>query len=194
MGKEKYIQSVEELFKKSYVVDSASISRLIRSRRKVKQYPKQFIRNLILKGKIKKLVDGYYTIHEDPSLAVLCLKPAYLGLQDALSFHELWEQETIPVIITARKVRQGLRRVLGMNVLIRRIDKKYMFGSEYLKNGEFYLPYSDVEKTFIDMIYFRQSLSEESLKNIKKRINVKKLNSYLKNYPKRFRNRVFGLV
>ena len=154
MGKKKYSEEIEALFKKSPVVDSNSILRIIRSRKKVSQYNKQLIRNLLLAGKIRRLAKGCYTRHNDPSLAVFCFKPAYLGLQDALSMHNLWEQETIPIIITARKVRQGIRSIMGVNVLIRRIDKRYFFGYEHKNYGDFYFPVSDIEKTFIDMAYF----------------------------------------
>ncbi|MBU1199880.1 MAG: hypothetical protein KKF46_04075 [Nanoarchaeota archaeon] len=193
MGKEKYIRNVESLFKKSPVIADSSITRLVRSSKKVKQYHRQLIRNLILKGKIKRLVKGFYTIHDNPSLAVFCFKPAYLGLQDALSFHELWEQETIPVIITAKKIRQGIRNILGMNVLIRRIDKKYVFGFDYHEQGGIYFPYSDIEKTFIDIIYFKDKISDETKEEIVKKIDNEKLNHYLKAYPARFRKTVLGL-
>ena len=195
MGKEKYLKQIENLFEKSPVVDFSSIERIIKSKKNIKQYTKQLIRNLVLKNKIKRLSKGYYTKHDESGLAVFCFKPAYLGLQDALSFHNLWEQETIPVIITAKKVRQGGRKIFeNANILIRRIDKKYFFGFEYLKSGDFYFPYSDVEKTFIDMIYFRQSIDEEVLKNIKKKIDKKKLERYLKKYPEKFRKRVEGIL
>ena len=182
MGKEKYLKRIEELFDKSPVVDAKSIARIINSKTKVRQYHKQLIRNLILRGKIKRLTKGYYSKHDDPSLAVFCFKPAYLGLQDALSFHNLWEQETIPIIITTRKVRQGIRNILGTNVLIRRIDKKYFFGFDYYKQDNFYLPYSDVEKTVIDMAYFNEPTEVV--------VDRKKLKSYLKKYPKRIKQRL----
>jgi len=188
MGKEKYQKNVEALFKKSPVVSFSSVARIIKN----KEYSKQLIRNLLLKEKIKRLAKGYYTIYDDPSLSVFCFKPSYLGLQNALSFHNLWEQETIPVIITTRKVRPGIRKVVGMNVLIRRIEKKYFFGFEYYQEGDFYFPYSDIEKTFIDMLYFKEKLSEEAMKNIFKKINLKKLNAYLKIYPKSIQKQVLA--
>ena len=194
MGKEKYLKEILEFFKKSPVVDLDSIKGIIRNKKDIKQYHKQLIKNLISKNRIKKLARDFYTIHEDPSLAIFCFKPSYLGLQDALSLHELWEQETIPVVITARKVRQGIRKILGTNVLVRRIDKRYVFGFNYEKQGDFYFPYSDIEKTFIDMIYFKQYLDKETKTNIIKKLNRKKLNSYLKIYPKRFRKRVLNLL
>ena len=183
MGKKKYLDKIQELLRKSPVVDADSIIRIVRSGKNVKQYHKQLIRNLVIGGKIKRLAKGCYTAHEDTSLAVFCFKPAYLGLQDALSIHNLWEQETIPVIITVRKVRNDIRSISGANALIRRIDKKYFFGYAYIKQGDFYFPVSDVEKTFIDMVYYNENISNELVASIKKRIDRKKLKSYLKRYP-----------
>ena len=194
MGKEKYLKDVESLFKKSGVVNYNSIERIVRNKKNVKSYTKQLTRNLIKQGKIKRLTKGYYTIYDYSSLAVFCFKPAYLGLQDALSVYNLWEQETIPVIITTSKIRPGIRKILGSNVLIRRINKKYMFGYDYLKQEEFYFPYSDIEKTFIDMVYFKEKLSEEALKNIIAGINRKKLNSYLRLYSKKMKERVLKII
>ncbi len=186
MGTQKYQEKIRELFEKSPVVSYNSVQRLIDKKGSGK-YANQLIRNLILKNKIKNLTKGFYTLHNDPSLIVFSLKPAYLGLQDALSKHNLWEQETIPVIITSRKVRQGIRNINNSNVLIRRINKKYLFGIEYIKEGKIYLPYSDIEKTLIDMIYFNEKLSKEALSSIREKINLPKLNSYLKKYPERIK-------
>jgi predicted transcriptional regulator of viral defense system len=190
MGRVKYLKEIEELFKKSPVVSFSSIERIVRKKRNVKQYAKQIVRNLIKKNKIKRLAKSYYTMYEDPSLAVFCFKPAYLGLQDALSFHNLWEQETIPVIITARKVRTGIRKILGANVLIKRLDKKFLFGFDYYKHGNFYLPYSDIEKTLTDMAYFKEHLYKEVIDNIKKKIDIKRLKNYMNAYPLAIRKKI----
>ena len=190
MGKEKYLKDVENLFRKSPVVSYSSIEKLVKGKKGAKQYAKQLTRNLILKGKIKRLAKGYYTEFDDPSLSVFCFKPAYLGLQDALSFHNVWEQETIPIIITTRKVRQGIRKILGYNVLVRKISKKYLFGFGYYKENGFYLPYSDVEKTIIDMIYFKEKLDSRLIREMKKKIDKRKLEAYLKSYPERSRKRI----
>ena len=192
MGKVKYIGKIRKFFKESPIVSLASLKKFIR--KKDNDYIYLIINSLLKKLEIKRIAKGFYTIHEDPSLAVFCFKPSYLGLQDALSFHGLWEQETIPVIITSRKVRNGIRKILDTNVLIRRIDKKYIFGFNYEKQGDFYFPYSDIEKTFIDMIYFKQHLDKETKEEFIKRLDKKKLNSYLKYYPKRFRKMVLKLL
>ena len=190
MGKEKYLEKIEALFKKSPVVSYKSIEMIIKSEKNVKQYTKQLIRNLIIKGKIKKLTKGQYTIHDENSIAVFCFKPAYLGLQDALSFHNLWDQETIPIIITTKRVRPGIRKILDSNVLIRRIDKKYMFGFDYYEQENLYFPYSNIEKTLIDMVYFKEKINKEVLQNMYKNLDKKKLNSYLEIYPNKTKKEV----
>ena len=192
MGKQIYLRKIEELFKKSPVVNYASLERIVKHAKNT-DYTKQLVRNLLLKGKIQRLTKGFYTLHTNPQLAVFCFKPAYLGLQDALSYHNLWEQETIPIIITARKIRPGIRKVLGMNILVRRLEKKYYFGFEYVDESGLYFPYSDVEKTVIDMVYFKEKLSDDTLRNIKGILNKKKLSTYLKHYPRRIRNMVLKI-
>lgn len=194
MGKKKHITRIESLFERSPVVRFSSIEKIIKDKKNIKQYTKQFIRNQLSRGKIKQLTKGFYTIHEDPSLIIYCFKPAYFGLQNALSYHNLWEQETIPLLLTTRKIRQGIRHVFGLNVMLRRISSKYFFGFEYQQDGDFYFPVSDIEKTLIDMAYYRQYLDKETLREFRKRIDKKKLKEYLKKYPKRLRKKVSGLM
>lgn len=186
MGKRKYLTQVEALIAKSPIISFRSIHKIIKNH----QYTKQLIRNLIQKEKLKILAKGYYTTYDDISLAVFCFQPAYLGLQDALSYHSLWEQETIPIIITTKRIRTGLRTVMGNNILIRRIDKKYFFGIEYQQQDHFALPYSDLEKTFLDMVYFNERINKETIKEIIKNMDKRRLNSYLKAYPKKFQEKV----
>lgn len=194
MGKQKYQQDIEQFISRSPVVSYRSIDRIVRNRKNVKQYVKQLVRNLIRKGRLKPLAKGYYTVHDEVPLAVFCFQPAYLGLQDALSYHNLWEQETVPVIITTRKVRTGLRTILGSNVLIRHVEQKYYFGIEHMTGEQWALPYSDVEKTLIDLVHFKQRISPEVWKEFRKRIDHKKLKKYLLFYPQRTRKLVRKIV
>ncbi len=194
MGKIKYIDKIRKFFKESPIVDINSLKKYIPH--KNKKYIYLLISNLLKKKEIKKITRGYYTLYDDASLIVYCFKPSYLGLQNALSFHNLWEQETNPSVITTGNIRTGLRKVFNRNVNIRRINWKYMFGFEYykypLEDRDIYLPYSDIEKTFIDMIYFRQYLDEETLMEFEEKMNRKKLKSYLNKYPKKFQLKVMA--
>ena len=190
MGKIKYLTDIMKLFEKSSVVNFDSIERIIKSKRGSSSYAKQIVYYLIKNGKIKKLAKGVYTNRNDVNLSVFCFEPAYLGLQDALSFHNIWEQETVPIIITTKKVRKGIRKILGQNVLIRSIDKRYFFGFKHFQEKDIALPYSDIEKTLIDMIYFKENIDKNVLDNFIEKINKKKLISYLRKYPIKFRKSV----
>ena len=189
MGKQIYLERIEKLFEKSPVVDFRSIERIINTKKK-KKYAKLLVHNLLKKEKIKRIGKGYYTKHDESSLSVFSFKPAYLGLQTALSFYGLWEQETVPVILTTKKVRRGIRKILESNIFIRNININHFFGFSLLKEGDFYLPYSDLEKTLIDMFAFNQKIEKETLNKIKKRINKHRLETYLKRYPPNLRNKI----
>src|SRR3989338_4877904 len=179
MGKQIHLTKVLRLFEKSPVVDFKSILRIVGKR----SYAKLLVSTLLKKNVLKKIGKGVYTIHEESSLSVFAYTPAYLGLQSALSYHKLWEQETIPIVITTRKVRRGVRVVLGSNILVRNIDTKYFFGFEYVLDGKFYVTYSDIEKTAIDLTVFRVRVDKVLCNAIRKRVDKDKLSKYLKRYP-----------
>lgn len=191
--KEKHIKKVRDFFRKTPVADLKSVKMMVgRS-----DYAYLIISYLLKRGEIKRITKGYYSIHDDPVMAAYCFKPCYIGLEEAISFHGIWEQETNVVLITTKNVRRGIRKVFGTNVLVRNISPKYFFGFDYLKYGDFVVPISDIEKTFIDMIYFRQigrNLDKKILREFRKRIDRKKLNSYLKKYPIKFRKMVLTVL
>jgi len=187
--KGKYIDKVREYLRKTPIANMNSISALLPNR----NYAYVVVDHLLKRREMWRITRGYYTVHEEPSLLVYCLKPAYLGLQDAMSFHDLWEQETNPIIITARKVRTGVREVLGQNVWVRRISPKYLFGYDYLTSGEFLFPVSDVEKTLIDMVYFGE-MKEDTVKRFRGEIDRKKMERYLKKYGRRFRGKILEIL
>lgn len=79
---------------------------------------------------------------------------------------------------------------MDSNVILRRIKPSYFFGAEMLRYGDLFVPVSNLEKTLIDFIYFREPLEREVLSALKRKIDRKKLENYLKIYPKRFRENV----
>ncbi len=187
MGKIKHLTKIKEYLKKTPVFSLKSLQKIIG---KKGNYVYLLVKNLVGKGEINRIVPGFYSLYDDPILTVFCFKPAYLGLQEALSVHNLWEQETNVLILTSRKVRPGVREVFGNNVLIRKINPRYFFGFEYKRYGDFHVPVSDIEKTFIDLIYYNQPIDKEVLKNFRKRIDLGKLNDYLTVYPKKIVKKV----
>ena len=123
MGKIKHLTKIKEYLKKTPVFSLKSLQKIIG---KKGNYVYLLVKNLVGKGEINRIVPGFYSLYDDPILTVFCFKPAYLGLQEALSVHNLWEQETNVLILTSRKVRPGVREVFGNNVLIRKINPRYL--------------------------------------------------------------------
>lgn len=140
------------------------------------------------KGEVFRIARGFYSKYDDPSLIVYYFKPAYIGLQDAMSYLNLWEQETVTIVITTRNVRRGIRRVFGNNVIVKRIKPKYFFGFEFFKINGFYLPISLPEKTLIDLVYFKE-WRKDYIQYFKGKVDSRTLKEFLNAYPERFRKR-----
>jgi len=190
VGKVKHLDKLME-FAKGTAAFRARDAELATGNR---NYSYLLLHNLLAKNRIKKVVRGWYSVHEDPVVSVFCFKPAYIGLQEALSLHGVWEQETNVVILTARKVRTGIRQIMGSNVILHRIDQRYFFGMEHVKYDSFFIPVSDIEKTMIDLVYFNEIPAREVLREIRRRLDKEKMQGYLKSFPPNFRERVKALL
>lgn len=190
----KYIKKFLEHFSDTPVFTSRDVRLFLLKQGAGKGYVYLFITNLLRSGRIRKIKKGVYTFGDDPMLAGFAFYPSYHGLQNALSVLNLWEQETNTVIITPLKVRSGMREILGGKVLVRRIDRSMFFGFDSVKYFDYWIQVSDVEKTLIDFVYFREPLSEDVLEEIKSRMDRKKLDRYLKRCPERIRKKVRTLI
>ena len=190
MHENKHINKIKNFIKKTPVFSSKDIERIIRN----KSYTHLILSKLAKRGEIFRLTKGFYSSYDDPTFFVFYFKPAYIGLYDALSLNNFWEQETNTTIITTRKVRTGTRRVFNSNVIVKRIKPKYFFGFDYLKYENFYIPVSDLEKTLIDILYFKEPLTKQILKDAAKKIEKRKIIKYLKFYPKNFQKLVLHKI
>jgi predicted transcriptional regulator of viral defense system len=79
-------------------------------------------------------------------------------------------------------------------VFVRRIKPKMFFGISTSIVDNFDVPVSDIEKTFIDMIYFRYNVDDYVYERLIDKCNKKRLDGYLKHYSKRFRKTASKLV
>ena len=190
MRKDKHIAKIRDFIKRTPIFSSKDIERITKN----KNYAHLILNKLTNRGEIFRFVKGFYTSFNDPTYSVFCFKPDYIGLYEAFSLRNLWEQETNTIIITTKRVRSGIRKILDSNVIIKRIKPKYFLGFDYLKYDNFYIPVSDLEKPLIDLIYFKEPLTSQILKNIKKTIEKKKILKYLKSYPKNFQKFVLEKI
>lgn len=180
----KYIAGVRDHFRKVPAFSLSDLKVFLGKKGISTAYLRLLVHNLLAKGELKRISRGVYSFSSETQIVGFGFKPFYYGLQDALSLHNLWEQETNPVVITPRKVRSGVRKFDGSNYVVKRISRKMFFGFETVKYAGFWVPVSGFEKTLIDFVYFRQPLSKDVSKELWKRVNRKKLREYLKQCPK----------
>ena len=185
MGRIVHLDKVQEFIARTPVFRARDVKLIVGD----DGYTSLLLHNLVRSGKVRRITKGWYSTQEDPLQSVLAFRPAYVGLQEALSLRDLWEQETNVVIVTTSKVRPGTRRIMGSNVIVHRIKPKYFFGFEFVKYETLALPVSDLEKTLIDLVYFNESPGTQILRSLSKNVDSHRLGEYLRRYGKRFRRR-----
>ncbi|MDO8554479.1 MAG: hypothetical protein Q7S22_06740 [Candidatus Micrarchaeota archaeon] len=190
----KYLKLFREWFITRPTFTTSDIRKVLSKTGISNEYLYVLIHNLIKKREMKVIRKGVYTLKEEMTVVGFAFPPFYYGLQEALSLRKLWEQEANSIVITTRKVRSGVRVFLGNNYLVKRIDRKMFFGFEMIKYYDYWLPVSDVEKTLIDFVYFKQRLPKETLNEIKKQIRNDKLKEYLGQVPSWVKKRVLKLL
>jgi len=190
----KYKKQLYDNFKKSKVFSLRDVRILFNNKNISKDYSKNLMANLIKEKKIHKITNGKYTFQEEIMCVGFAFSPFYYGLQEALSLHNLHEQETNAIIITTNKIKPGIREIMNTNVYLRRIDKKYFFGYDFIKYYDIEIPVSDIEKTLIDLVYYKENISKDVIIEIKKKIDLNKLNTYLQKYPKSFQKKIIDLI
>ena len=190
MGKIVHLNEVKELIGKTPAFRARDIEIIVKDR----GYPLLLLHNLAKRGDIHRVTKGWYSRLEDPIVSVYAFKPAYLGLQEALGIHGLWEQETNVTLVTPRLVRRGVRQIMGCRVLVRSIAKERFFGFEYVRYDGLVVPVSDVDKTLIDLVYFGETPDKEVIAEIRKRSLTERVELYLRKYPLHVRRRVNALL
>jgi len=186
----KYMQDFLDTFSSREIFSTQDVKFFLKSKGASKKYVSLFLNKLISNRKIIRLTRGFYSFSKKIDFIEKAIFPSYHGLQDALTLHSLWGQQTIPILITPRKFRSGERVIAGGKVLLKRINRKMFFGYETIPQLNSWTTVSDIEKTLIDFAYYNEPLSKETLKEIKKKINKKKLAKYLKQTTKKLRNKV----
>ncbi len=191
----KYINILREHFGSfDYPVFTISDARvLLGSMHASQRYLKLMINHLIKKREIKRITKGVYTFHNDMAVIGFAYRPFYYGMEDALSYRNLWTQSTNPVIMTTNGVREGLRKFDGANYLVKRVKVEHFFGFDFIKHYDMWLPVSDPEKTLIDLVFYRHGVRRDALDSIREVVNDNKLQSYLKIYSRSMRNKVMDL-
>ncbi len=158
-------------------------------------YYKIFMHNMVKSGKVFPIMRGHYTLYNDPMMAGFAFSPFYYGMETALTYYKLWDYMTPISIVTTNRIKAGSIELLGRNATVRRIQKNKFFGYAMVQYGNsVYIPMADIEKTLIDSVYFRARFSKAVYAAIKKKIDMKKLEAYLKRYSAIVKRQVEGIL
>jgi predicted transcriptional regulator of viral defense system len=179
MGKSIHVGEFRRYARSTAAFTARDVELLTRDR----GYALLMLHNMAARGELNRITRGWYSVHRDPIVSVFALRPAYVGLQEALSLHNQWEQETNVVIVTCGKAKPGVRKVMGESVVVHRIAPQYFFGFDYLPYGDFYIPVSDPEKTLIDLVYFGENPGTDVLRKAARSADARVMDGYLKKYP-----------
>ena len=190
----KYMKEFRSHFMKKPAFTAREAKLFFGNRKSSPNYYKLVIHNLLSRREIYRITRGVYTFQEDAQMSGFGFSPFYYGLEDALSLRNVWEQETNPVVITPRKVRAGIRQFEGRNFVVRRIDRQMFFGYTYITYGDFHIPVSTVEKTFIDFIYYKIELPRELMLAILSKSSRRTINEYLRELPEWLSKKVHGKI
>jgi predicted transcriptional regulator of viral defense system len=157
-------------------------------------YTRKFLSLMIKSGMIYRLTKGKYTMHRNSDIIGFAFQPFYYGLGSALNYHDVTEQQYNTTIITPRNIRSGTRVIFGLNSVIYHIPKELFFGYDRIKTSNFYVYISDMEKTLVDMVYFRLVPEDYVYENIAKKIDPSRLKEYLKNYKDPVKEEVYRIL
>lgn len=175
----KYESAFIEFFAKQnmFVTDDARrfLSRIGAS----EAYIRLMLHNLVQSGKLHRIGKGAYTFQRNEAIVGFRFRPFYYGLQYALTIRKIWTQQSIPVIITKSKADPGIRELMGIKVMLHRININGFFGFEYMNYGGIFVPVSDPEKTLLDFIHYGIQLDPETMIELRKRTNESKLQEYV---------------
>ena len=193
----KYTKEFVDLFAKRELFSFRDVKMFLSQKGASEAYQRIFLNNFIKRGDVLQISKGKYSFFKQIDFVEKTILPSYHGLQDALSLHKIWGQQTIPILITPLKIRTGERKIAGGRVIVRRIKREMYFGYETIVQGDFWVTVSDIEKTLLDFAYFNEPIDAQTLKVLKKKVNKGKLLQYLflagPIVTKKFHNR-FGFV
>ncbi len=190
----KFMKEFIEMFSDKPAFSSSEARNFFSFRNGPEGYYKTVLNNLVSQGKVHRITRGHYTFHNEAQFVGFAFKPFYYGLEDALSLRNLWEQETNPVIITPRKVRNGVRDFEGRNYLVHWIARNMFFGFSLLRYDDFYIPVADPEKILIDFVYYHKFLPDETVEELINAVNRKVMDEYLSKLNPILRKNVIAII
>lgn len=188
----KYLNIIRNTFNNyDYPVFTITDIRVLLSNTQISPgYLKILINNLLKTKEITKVTKGAYTFHKDSAVVGFAFRPFYYGMEDALSYRNLWTQATNPIVMTTNGAREGLRKLGNSNYIVKRVKPEFFFGFNFIRHYDMWIPVSDSEKTLIDLLYYRHGVRRDALEPLLNTVDKDKLEEYLKAYSRNFRKKI----
>ncbi len=174
----KYETAFTEFFSKQNLFTSSDARRFLSGLGASEAYIRLMLHNMVKSGKLNRIKKGIYSFSRNEAVIGFAFRPFYYGLQYALTIRKLWTQQSVPVIITTSKANPGARQVMGLRVILRRINENGFFGFEYINYGGIFVPVSDIEKTLLDFVYYDVKIDPETMAVLRGKSDEKKLRDY----------------
>ena len=128
----KYESAFIEFFEKQNIFVTDDARRFLSRLGAGESYIRLMLHNLVRSGQLHRIGKGAYTFQRNEAIIGFRFRPFYYGLQYALTIRRIWTQQSVPVIITRSKANPGVREIMGIKVILHRIDLNGFFGFEYL--------------------------------------------------------------
>ncbi|MBU0758513.1 MAG: hypothetical protein KKF44_10685, partial [Nanoarchaeota archaeon] len=143
------------------------------------EYAKLVIYRLKKNNLIKEIEKGKYTCHDDPYIfASQIIYPSYISMWSAFAFNGLTEQIIKEINIIGAVSKKDINI---FNTRISFTKSKNIFGYEKINYNGFEVFIADIEKAIIDsLIYFKCPLDEIKKAIANSKLDMSKINNYLK--------------
>ena len=145
------------------------------------------------KGYVKKICKGFYIfsdtkINEQTLFAIAnhIYEPSYISLEMALSIYGLIPEAVYVITSVTSKKTRVLNSTVG-NFMYKHVKPQLLFGYQIKEYNGYSYKIADVEKAFLDYLYFNSKIKDEesfesmrfNVEAFKEIINMQKFNNYL---------------
>jgi predicted transcriptional regulator of viral defense system len=164
-----------------------SIQQLSNLIRKPKKIAKVYSSRMVSKNLAIKLIKGRISFTDDEFvIATQLIEPSYISLYSALHFYDLTRQ--IPRFIEC-VTPSASRKYEKIGVVYHKVPSSFFYGYEKKIKNNSYIFIATPEKALIDLVYFN-SISRQSVEEIKKQLNKSKLKQLVFNFRGRGRKKL----
>lgn len=169
MQLEEFINSLEERNIRVFSFNDA-----VRGSGKSRAYVRLALSRMVNRGALRRIERGVYSAEQAGALEIASniLQPSYVSLMAALSYHGVTTQIPIVIEVIAPKRHRPVSLDGGGKVVFMKVKREMMFGFR-VENGA---SIAELEKAFVDALYFRNPGIGEVGEALEAAMRLKKIN------------------